>query len=162
MQRLYTAKDKKAVLWSRHRAAAVENKCQFAIKILIVGHQSTHNHIGVPAEVLGDGMHYDVGAEVKRILQVGRRERIINGNADIVFLRDLNTSSDVNNIHQWIRRRLKPEQFCVFVDIGNDVFCMRQIEKVKLDPEPFIYSSEHPIGSAVEVVAGNDFISRRE
>ena len=71
MQGFDTPEDEEAIHRSRNGATAFLNEIEFFPEVGVVHHQSALDHIAVPAEVFGGGMHYDVGAQVERVLEVG-------------------------------------------------------------------------------------------
>ena len=45
---------------------------------MVAHHDRAADHVGVPAEVLGRGVHHDVGAEPERLLEVRRGEGVVD------------------------------------------------------------------------------------
>ena len=64
----------------------------------------------VPGEVLGHGVHDDVGAELERALHQRRRERVVDADERARRVRGLDERGQVGDLEHRVGRRLDPEQ----------------------------------------------------
>ena len=76
------------------------------------------DHVRVPAEVLRRRVDDDVGPELDRLLEVGRRERVIDGQLGPVLVGDLGDGRDVEDLQERVGRRFDPDELGLRRDEG--------------------------------------------
>ena len=72
-----------------HRAGGVEDELQPRREVVVVHDGDAADHVGVAVQVLGRGVVDDVGAEVERPLEEGRREGVVDEEQRVAAMRDL-------------------------------------------------------------------------
>ena len=65
------------------------------------------------AQVLGRAVDHEVGAELDRLLQIGRREGVVHGQQGPGLVGQLGDGGDVEDLQERIGRRLDPDEFRV-------------------------------------------------
>ena len=78
------------------------------------------DQVGVAAEVLRRRVDDDVGAEVERLLQVRRRERVVDDEDRADGVRRVGGRADVDDVEQRIRRRLDPDHPRALVEVVGE------------------------------------------
>ena len=76
----------------------------------VLDHDRAAHHVGVAADVLGGGVHHDVGTQGERGLQVGRREGVVHHQEGAGVVRHLGEGLDVGDLHHRVGRRLHPHE----------------------------------------------------
>ena len=127
----------------------------------VVRAREPSDHVRVPAEVLGGRVNDDVGAELERLLQVRRRERVVDHEDRAGGVRCICGGTDVDDVEQGIRGRLDPDHPRALVDVsgevGRDLLRCHVVEDVALR---LVDLGEHPIRAAVDVVHADDALAR--
>src|SRR5688572_1804501 len=111
------------------------------------------------AQVLGYGMHDEVGAKIQWVLQVRRCKRIINAYQDLLWSGKCGNGCYVYNIHQRIGWRFQPYQLCVTVDVLLDVAGIMHINIMEFNPELFKDLGEESVGTTIHIISTNDFVA---
>ena len=75
---------------------------------LRVARDDAADHVAVAAEVLGGAVQRDRGAEVERMLQHGRRERVVDEHGHVARRGD--DRADVDELERRVRRRLEHDE----------------------------------------------------
>lgn len=68
LERLGTAEAEPCIEWTDDASSGLHVKVELIVKIGIIEHEATGNHVGMAAHVLRQRMHDDVGAEFNWIL----------------------------------------------------------------------------------------------
>ena len=74
-------------------------------------HERAALHVAVPAQVLGHGMHGDIGAVLQGPLHHRGGEGVVYGQQGAGPVCDIGHRADVDDVHGGIRRGFRPEQF---------------------------------------------------
>ena len=85
-------------------------RVQPGVQVVVVGQRGAEHDVGVPGEVLGHGVHDDVGAVLERALHQGRRERVVDADQRTRGVRRLDERRQVGDLEHRVGRRLDPEQ----------------------------------------------------
>ena len=109
-----SALEEPAVEWRRHGTPDPLDEPQ-PLRELIVrpGHERTTKQVAVAAEILGRGMHDDVGAEVERALEHRRRPGVVHRAARAHCVGQFDKARDVHHTHERVRRSLHPQDLRV-------------------------------------------------
>ena len=109
-ERLHAPQHEVAVERRRHRAHRVLQEPHLVGPLGVVERDEPADDVGVAAEVLRRRVHDDVGAERERLLQVRRRERVVDDDARVALVRELRDRLDVDDRQHRVGRRLDPHQ----------------------------------------------------
>src|ERR1035438_3928288 len=77
MKCFYSSQNQKTILWTRHGTATILNKSKLFFQGFIIHNQSSHHHIGMPADIFCNRMQNDCCTHIQWILKVGRSKSII-------------------------------------------------------------------------------------
>ena len=88
---------------------------------LVVRRDHAGDDVGVAAEVLRRRVDHDVGAEVERVLQVRRGERVVDDDLRADRVRRLGDGGDVDDVEQRVGRALDPDEPRLLVEVGGGV-----------------------------------------
>src|SRR4051794_23024542 len=88
LQRPQSAMHQKAIEWTRNGTDGVLDEPQLLVSMLVAGDHRSPDDVGVATEVLGGGMHDEVGAEFEWTLVGGGRERVVDGYHRVLAPRD--------------------------------------------------------------------------
>lgn len=63
-------------------------------------------------DVFGEGMHYNIGAKIQRLLEEGCHEGVVDGHNDfrIVLFDNSNDFSYVGNFQEWVGGGFEPDK----------------------------------------------------
>ena len=109
-QGLEPSQHEPAVERARHRARGVLYERELLGELVIATSNEPTDDVGVAAEILRRGVHDDVGAELQRLLQVRRGERVVDNDLRAPRVGQLDDRRDVDDREHRIRRRLDPHQ----------------------------------------------------
>ena len=128
VQCLQPAVGQPAVECGGHGADGVLQERKTVVEFGGVEGCGAHDDVGVPVDVLCDGVHDDVGAVVERVLHVRRHEGVVDYDHDAVLVRDGSDLADVDKGECWVGGRLDPDEFRVWADQLSDVDFDRRAE----------------------------------
>ena len=146
---------------ARRRATSAGSASRSAIVGSFVTGEAADD-VGVAAEVLRRRVHDDVGAERERLLQVRRRERVVDDErARRRACAASATARDVDDVEQRVRRRLDPdERACARrgapATLGRARPASTYVEPVALR---LVHLREHAVRAAVDVVHADDVVA---
>ncbi len=135
---------------------------------VVVRRDEAADRVAVAAEVLRRRVDDGVGAEDERLLQVRRRERVVDDERRADRVRGGGGLADVDDVQQRVRRRLDPDHAHVVVEVRREVV----VELARRDVgEPvalrLVDLRGHPVDAAVDVgdqddaLAGVDEVHQR-
>ena len=133
MKRFDASQCQKAIHRSRGRPARILNKCQTILEIFTRGTQNTHHHVAMAVDILCSGMHYDISAHFRRILQIGRSEGVVDHHDAAKLMSNLNHELNINDAQQRVCRRFHPYHFGFRIHHGADGRFIAHVNKMKLD-----------------------------
>ena len=115
----------------------------------------------MPAEVLRRRVHHGVGAEVERLLQIRRRERVVDDEHRADRVRGIRRLADVDDVEQRVRGRLDPHEPHVLAEVRREVV----VELVRRDVGELValrlvHLRRHPVDAAVHVGDQDDALAR--
>ena len=118
--------------------------------------------VGVPAAVLRGRVHDDVGAERQRLLEVRRREGVVDDEQRAGVVRDGRERLDVADVEQRVGRRLDPDHLGLAgPDRGaHRVHVGHRRGRVREAPG-LLDLGEQPVGAAVRVVGDDHVVAGR-
>ncbi len=119
MEGLEPAVSKPAVKSRGHGADGVLQECEAVFERGAVERRHAHQHVAVAVDILGHGVHDDVGAVVERVLEVWRHEGVVHNDHDAVLVRDGRDIADVDEAESWVAWGFDPDQACL---VGADQF----------------------------------------
>ena len=103
-----SAMHEEAIERTRNGTDRVLNEPQLLVGLLVAGDHDSSDDVGVATEVLGGGMHDEVGTELERTLVGGGRERVVDCDQRVLAPRD--DALDVDDVEQRVGRALDPDQ----------------------------------------------------
>lgn len=71
---------------------------------------NTHADIGVAVDVLGHGVHDEVGTVVQGVLDIGAHEGVVNNNHDAVLVGNVGNGTDVHQAEGGVGGGLNPDE----------------------------------------------------
>ena len=161
-QRLHPAEEQPAVKWRWHRADRVLVEAQLLLQLVVAGHHGAANDVAVPADVLGRAVHDDVRAQVQRLLQVRRREGVVDAHERATAVRHLAHGVDVDHAEQRVGRRLQPHHAGLLGHRGLDLVDVARVhggEAHAVALEDFVEQAER---AAVHVFHVDHVVARVE
>ena len=87
-KRLDAANQKEGVEGAKHRAHGILIECQLFRDFLVIRYGEACHHVAMAAQVLGCGMHHDVGAKFQRALQIRSHEGVVGNGQNSMLLRN--------------------------------------------------------------------------
>jgi len=122
---------------------------------------NAHDDVRVSVDVLGHGVHDDVGAVAEWVLHVGAEEGVIDDDHDAVLVRLVCDGADVDEAEGWVARGFDPDELCVGCDVRADVDLdlgrEGDVDAVRLGD-----LGEVSVGATVDVGDGDDMRARGE
>ncbi len=109
LHRLESAQCEPAVERAGHAAQRVLEKPDGLEDALVARDDGALHQVGVPRQVFGHTVHDQIGAELERLLEIGRRKCIVHDDQRAAGVRDAADRVDVVHEQPRIRRRLEPD-----------------------------------------------------
>ena len=106
-------------------------------------------------------MSDDIGTELKGLLQVGRRKRVVHDEKGSAFMGNRRERLNVGDVQQRVGGSLDPDQARVGTHRGPDLVDVRQLGRRVLQAPATEYLGEEPVGPAVRVVGDHDMVAGR-
>ena len=159
-ERLQAAQDEPAVERARHGAERLLEEVEALRDRRVVRADEAADDVRVAAEVLRRRVEDDVGAEVERVLEVGRRERVVDDDERARRVRRLRGGADVDDVQHRVRRRLDPDHPRVAVEVLAEVRELRGRQVVEEVALRLVDLRGHPVDAAVDVGDQDDALAR--
>jgi hypothetical protein len=149
---------------------AVEGAGHGAHRVLVEGdrlrqvevsdHDGAADHVAVPTDVLGRRVHHDVGAEGERLLQIRRREGVVDDQQRAGLVGDLSEPLDVGDGQQRVGRGLDPQDLRLpGPDRGAYRVDVADVGGAVLETPTLRDLVEEPEGAAVRVVGDHGVVA---
>ena len=126
----------------------------------IFHHGKACQRIVVAGKVLGAAVHYDVRPQRERVLQVGRKERVIDNEHRAMGVGQLGRRADVGDVHHRVGRRFDVE------GLGRGGDSLRglpqpvaEIDRRKGDAPRLAHRAEQARRTAVQVRLGHHMVA---
>ena len=110
----------------------------------------------VAAEELGGGMNDDVGAVLDGADQIGRAERIVDDERDLMAVCDLRKRIDIRDVAVGVAEGLDEEGLCVRLDGGLHLGEVMDVHKGGVDAEGGQCVGQQIVAAAVDGLLGDD------
>ena len=120
-KRLHPAQHEPRVERAGHGAERLLQEVEALGERVVVGGDEAADHVAVAAEVLGRRVDDEVGAEVERLLQVRRRERVVDDEQRADGVRRVGGLANVDDVQERVRRRLDPHEPDVVAEVRREV-----------------------------------------
>ena len=161
-QRLDAAQHEEAVHRTRGPADRVLVEGQLLADLGVTGDQRAPDHVGVSPEVLRQGVEHDVRAEAEGLLQVRRREGVVDDAQRARSVGQLRSGSDVGEAQERVAGRLEVHVPRALGEGRLDLLQVGRVHEAELDAIALEHAREEPPGPAVEVVARDHVVPRLE
>lgn len=149
-----------AVERTRDSTDEVLKAAELLADLIVVGHGSTHDHIRVTTDPLGQTVHDNISAQLQRTLKVGAHEGAIDNKHDVVLLGDLGDTADIEGLHEGVGRSLEPDHLGLGSNGLLDGLKIVHGHEVELDAGMRRDDvAEDTSGAAVQVIGGDDVIT---
>ena len=158
-ERLHAPQHEVAVERRRHRAHRVLQEAQLVGELGVVHRDEPADDVGVTAEVLRRRVHRRVGAERERLLEVRRRERVVDDDPRLALVRELRHRRDVDDREQRVGRRLDPHHAGLGLPRGLERARVAQIARRPRDPVALVHARDEPERAAVRVVRDDHVVA---
>jgi hypothetical protein len=162
VERLDPAQDEEGVHRPGRAPDRVLEEGELRSQLRVLPDERPRDDVRVAAEVLRERMDHEVGAELDRSLEVGRRERVVDDDELPARVRDLRDRGDVRQAQERVRRRLEEDVAGLLLDRPLDVRRLGGVDVGEADPVALEHAAEEAVGAAVEVVPRDDVISGDE
>ncbi len=128
----------------------------------ITGDDHAADPVRVSVEILGGGVDDEVGAEVDRTLQHRCQECVVDHHERVALAGNSRHGGEVGELHHRVGRGFHenhPSAIGTGVGEGRG---FRRVDKDDVDPVALGDSGEEAVCSAVEIIGGNDVVTRFE
>lgn len=112
------------------------------------GRKAAH-HIGVAADVFGGGMRDHIGAQLQRVLQIGRGEGVVHHADAAVAVGNLGDGGDVDHAQQRVGGRLHPHQLGLGAPGCFDCGEVLEVDVVAAHADGAVGAGDEAIGAAI-------------
>ncbi len=136
-----------------HRAGRELHESDPVGELLIVQDDGAAEHVRVPAEVLGGGVHDDVRPQREGVLQVRRGERVVHDDESAGLMADVGERRDVRNRHERVARRLDPQHRRGGGDCRAHRVEVAHVDDAQTDAPRYEDAVHEAVGAAVDIVA---------
>ena len=133
---------------------------QLFVQGIIGSDECSTDHIRVSSQILGHRVDDDVRPQCQRLLQVRSGKGVVDHQQHAFLPADFRNRSNVGDSQQRIGWSLQPHHTGLVGDGIADLIRISRVDEIKTDPHRLIHLGENPVGSSVEIVAGNDMILR--
>lgn len=128
-------------------------------ELLAVEGGDTHDDVAVAVDVLGDTVHHNIGAVIKRVLDVRAQEGVVDNNHDAVLVGSSRDGADVDETEGRVAGSLDPYQLGgrgdVLADVNLDLGGEGDLHTVGLGD-----LGEVTVGAAIDVGDRDDVRAR--
>ena len=107
-------------------------------------------------------MDDEVNAKFNGFQEIGRGKGVINGRQQVMFFSYVHGHLKVNDIQQRVRGRLQPQQPGVRSNGGFNIAAAVHAHESKFNSETSHHVLEEPVGTAVDIVTGDDVVTGAE
>ncbi len=159
-ERLHAAEREVAVHRARDGARRVHEERQAFAEFVVARHERAADQVRVSAEVLRHRMQHDVRAELERLLQVRRRERVVHDAPRARLVREVRHGGDVDHLEERVGGGLDPHERRVLPYDRTARDQVRHVHRVELEAPLVHDTGEQPVGPAVHVVRDQDVVPR--
>lgn len=156
-----TSIDEVAVEGGRNSSNSELGEHELLLELVGFHGKETHDNVGVAVHVLGCGVHDNIGTEVKGSSIVAREEGIVNTDDDVlVDCVDLfGNGFDITDSEKRIRHELEPNHLGVWLDGGNNIVGVTDIDHGELDSVFGRNFVEISVGTAVEIISSDSMVT---
>jgi hypothetical protein len=127
---------------------------------MVVRRDEPADHVGVAAEVLRRRVDDGVGAEVERVLEVRRRERVVDDEDGTDRVRRVGCRADVDDVQQRVRRGFDPDHAGPLVQPRRQIRELGRRHVVEEVALRLVDLRGHPVDAPVDVRDEDDALSR--
>lgn len=174
---LETSVDEVAIEGGRNSSDSELGEHELLLELVGLHGEETHDNVGVAVHVLGCGVHDNIGTEVKRSLKemlrnqkeqrqrtysiVAREEGVVNTDDDVLVdgVDLFSNGLDVTDAEKGVGHELEPNHLGVWLDGGNNVVGIADIDHGELDSVLGGDFVEVAVSSAVEIISGDSMVS---
>ena len=161
-ERLGAAQREPAVERPRHRARRVLDEPDALGQVVAVHDHHPPHHVAVAVQVLGGRVQHDVGAELERALEAGRREGVVHDQQGARPLRDVGRRPEVAQPHHRVRGRFGEEHPGRGCDGRRDGVRVGAVHEGERQAEPGPHVRHLAVRAAVHVLPRDDVVPGRE
>ena len=160
-ERLDPAQDEPRVEGAGDGAERLLQEVEAFRQRVVVRRDEPADRVAVAAEVLRRRVDDDVGAELERLLQVGRRERVVDDEQRADSVSGVRGLANVDDVQRRVGRRLDPDELDLVVEVGREVVVelgrghVREAVALRL-----VDLGGHPVDAAVDIGDQNDALAR--
>jgi len=133
LKRLRSPKAEPGIKWTNNTTSRLHVEVKLVVEVRIVEHESASNNISMTTNILGQGVHDNIGTEFDWILQHWRHEGVVNREDTTFGFANFGYFCNVCAFQGWIRWRLDPHDFCVFLDGVLNFLKIRHVNHVPLN-----------------------------
>jgi hypothetical protein len=158
---LETSVDEVAVEGGRNSSDGELGEHELLLELVRFHGEETHDHVGVAVHVLGCGVHDNIGTEVQRSGIVAREEGVVNTDDDVLVdgVDLFSNGLDVTDTEKRVGHELEPNHLGVWLDGGNNVVGIADIDHGELDSVLGGDSVEVTVSSAVKIISGDSMVA---
>ena len=124
-----------------------------------VDHYAT-NTIALATKPLGQGVNHDAGSMLNRTGEVGGGKGTVHNQGNSMIVGNFGNRIQVGHIKPWVAHGFTKQSFGFGRDRSGKILGIIRIHKVYLDPKLGQDVIKLGIGTTVEIVGGDDLISR--
>src|SRR5690606_6266620 len=129
---------------------------------IVVDDHGPADDVGVAADVLGGGVHHDVGAERERLLQVRAGEGVVDHQERVVLVGQFGERGDVGDVEQRVGGRRDPDHARVLAQGLGDARDARDRRGRVVHAPRGGDLVEQAVAAAVGVVGDDDVVAGLE
>lgn len=147
-----------------HAAEPVLREVDAIADLIVQHHHKAGVHLGMACQVFGGRMDDDIRAQIERLLQVRRDERVVDDGQRAVSVRDGRDAVDVVDLQQRVGQRLeiygagRAAASVAPADRGVERLVVGGVDAVELQPALGEVLVEQRIRAAVDVLADHDAV----
>ena len=114
------------------------------------------------AKIFSSAMDNDISAKVQRPLEIWCQEGIVNDNQKVIFMGYFADSTQITDFHCGVGRCFQKDGFGIGLNGSFNFFLFRSMHRGELYAVFGVEVAEQTEGAAVEIVAGDDVVTRCE
>jgi hypothetical protein len=114
----------------------------------------------VATDVLGDRVNDHIGTEVKRVLEIGSEEGVVNDHESLLLLADLSDAGNIADLEGGIRRGLGPDNLGVGLYRFADNIKIAKVNKVDSDSLTLVQDTSHvSLSTTINIINTKNVVS---
>ena len=155
-ERLGTPQEEPGIERRQNRTRGVLEVFEAGQVLGVARHQDPADAIAMSVQVLGGGVHHDVGPQLEGPLEIGGHEGVVHHHHGACGASGRRESLEIRDPQQRVRGRFEEQHRGPGVQFADRAGGVARVHPGEIEPPGAQHVLAHPVGAAVAVVGGDD------